>query len=95
VQPGCFAPFGSKIRWRGRDARLEDNSLLADIVKSDGVIVVDAGGPSLRCVGGNLSRRLATAVGTVIYSTAMRTDHCDIGLRCTESGVDEARRGTA
>jgi regulator of ribonuclease activity A len=68
----------------------EDNSLLADLVKTPGggrVVVVDAGG-SLRCAvfGGNLATAAACNgwAGIVIYGCARDADEidaCDIGLR--------------
>lgn len=68
----------------------EDNSLLADLVKTPGdgrVLVVDAGG-SLRCAvfGGNLAKAAAQNhwVAVVIYGAARDADEidaCDLAVR--------------
>jgi regulator of ribonuclease activity A len=92
MQPG-FVALGRRQRFAGEVVTLklfEDNSLLADIVKTPGdrrVIVVDAGG-SLRCgvFGGNLAAAAARNgwSGLVIYGCARDADEidtCDIGLR--------------
>lgn len=69
----------------------EDNSLLAELVKTSGngrVIVVDAGG-SLRCgvFGGNLAAAAAKNrwSGVLIYGCARDADEidaCELGVRC-------------
>jgi regulator of ribonuclease activity A len=92
LQPGLIA-LGKRLAFAGEVVTLklfEDNSLLADLVKTPGggrVIVVDAGG-SLRCgvFGGNLAAAAARNAwaGLVIYGCARDADEidvCDIGLR--------------
>jgi len=92
LQPGLIA-LGRRRAFTGEVVTLklfEDNSLLADLVKTAGggrVIVVDAGG-SLRCgvFGGNLAAAAAKNgwAGVVIYGCARDADEidaCDVGLR--------------
>lgn len=92
LQPALIA-LGKRRAFAGEVVTLklfEDNSLLADLVKtpgSDRVIVVDAGG-SLRCgvFGGNLAAVAARNgwAGIVINGCARDADEidgCDIGLR--------------
>lgn len=90
--PGLLA-VGRRMRFAGPAVTLklfEDNSLLAELVKTPGegrVVVVDAGG-SLRCAvfGGNLAQAAAAQgwQGLVIFGAvrdADEIDACDIGVR--------------
>lgn len=92
LQPG-FIALGRRQAFAGEVVTLklfEDNSLLAELVKTPGagrVVVVDAGG-SLRCgvFGGNLAAAAERNgwAGLVIYGCARDADEidaCDIGLR--------------
>ncbi len=92
MQPGLIA-LGKRPAFAGTVVTLklfEDNSLLAELVKTAGggrVLVVDAGG-SLRCgvFGGNLAAAAATNgwSGVVIYGCARdadEIDRCDLGVR--------------
>jgi regulator of ribonuclease activity A len=100
LQPGLIA-LGRRESFHGPVVTLklfEDNSLLADVVKTPGrgrVLVVDGGG-SLRCavLGGNLAAVAAGNqwAGTVIYGAvrdAGEIDDCEIGLRAL--GLDPRR----
>jgi regulator of ribonuclease activity A len=100
LQPGLIA-LGRRAVFHGPVVTLklfEDNSLLADIVKTPGrgrVLVVDGGG-SLRCavLGGNLAAAAAGNlwVGAVIYGAvrdAGEINGCEIGLRAL--GLDPRR----
>jgi regulator of ribonuclease activity A len=100
LQPGLIA-LGRRAAFHGPVVTLklfEDNSLLADIVKTPGrgrVLVVDGGG-SLRCavLGGNLAAVAAGNLwaGAVIYGAvrdAGEIDGCEIGVRAL--GVDPRR----
>lgn len=93
LQPGLIS-LGARRAFAGVAVTLklfEDNSLLAELVKTPGegrVIVVDAGG-SLRCgiFGGNLAGTAAKNgwSGVVIYGCARDADEidaCDLGVRC-------------
>ena len=92
LQP-AFIALGRRQAFAGEVVTLklfEDNSLLAELVKTPGagrVVVVDAGG-SLRCgvFGGNLAAAAARNgwAGLVIHGCARdanEIDACDIGLR--------------
>lgn len=92
LQPGLLA-LGRARAFAGEVVTLklfEDNSLLAELVKTPGdgrVIVVDAGG-SLRCgvFGGNLAAAAAKNgwSGVVIYGCARDADEidaCELGVR--------------
>ena len=92
MQPGLIA-LGKRQAFAGTAVTLklfEDNSLLAELVKTAGegrVVVVDAGG-SLRCgvFGGNLASAAARNgwSGVVIYGCARDADEidsCDLGVR--------------
>lgn len=92
LQPG-FIALGGRRSFAGPVVTLklfEDNSLLADLVKTPGegrVIVVDGGG-SLRCgiFGGNLAAAAAVNgwAGVVIYGCARDADEidaCNLGVR--------------
>lgn len=92
MQPGLLA-FGRRTAFAGPAATLklfEDNSLLAEAVKTPGkgrVLVVDAGG-SLRCavLGGNLAKAAAdNGWSAVIVNGAVRDadeiDACDVAVR--------------
>jgi len=92
LQPGLIA-LGARVAFSGRAATLkvfEDNSLIADVVKTAGegrVLVVDAGG-SLRCAvfGGNLAAAAAKNgwAGVVINGCvrdSAEIDAVDIGVR--------------
>ena len=92
MAPGLLC-FGRRQRFAGPAVTLklfEDNSLLADAVKTAGdgrVLVVDAGG-SLRCAvfGGNLALAAAKNgwAGLVINGCVRDSDEidaCDIGVR--------------
>lgn len=85
LAPGYIA-LGQRIGFHGRAVTLkvfEDNSLLADAVKTPGegrVLVVDGGG-SLRCAlfGGNLAQAAARNAwaGVVIHGCARDADEID------------------
>jgi regulator of ribonuclease activity A len=92
LQPGLIA-LGARRAFCGEIVTLklyEDNSLLADLVKTPGagrVIVVDGGG-SLRCgvFGGNLAATAAKNgwAGVLIYGCARDADEidaADLGVR--------------
>jgi regulator of ribonuclease activity A len=92
LEPGLIA-FGARVAFMGRAATLkvfEDNSLIADTVKTPGegrVLVVDAGG-SRRCAvfGGNLAAAAANKgwAGVIIYGCARDSaeiDAVDLGVR--------------
>jgi len=92
MQPGLLV-LGGRHSFSGEVVTLklfEDNSLLADLVKTPGngkVIVVDAGG-SLRCgvFGGNLAAAAAKNgwSGVVIFGCARDAEEieaCDLGVR--------------
>lgn len=92
LQPG-FIALGGRRSFAGPVVTLklfEDNSLLADLVKTPGggrVVVVDGGG-SLRCgiFGGNLAAAAAANgwAGVVIYGCARDADEidaCNLGVR--------------
>lgn len=100
LQPGLIA-FGRHAAFHGPVVTLklfEDNSLLADVVKTPGrgrVLVVDGGG-SLRCavLGGNLAAAAASNqwAGAVIHGAvrdAGEIDACEIGVRAL--GLDPRR----
>jgi regulator of ribonuclease activity A len=95
MAPGLRA-FGARASFAGPAVTLklfEDNSLLADEVKSAGggrVLVVDAGG-SLRCAvfGGNLAAAAAASgwSGVVIHGCVRDTseiDAADLGVRALD-----------
>jgi regulator of ribonuclease activity A len=92
MHPGLIA-LGKRLAFAGEVVTLklfEDNSLLAELVKTPGhgrVLVVDAGG-SLRCgvFGGNLAAAAAKNgwSGVVIHGCARdaaEIDACDLGVR--------------
>jgi RraA family protein len=92
LAPGLLC-FGRRVRFAGPATTLklfEDNSLLAEAVKTAGegrVLVVDAGG-SLRCavLGGNLAKAAEANQwqGAVIFGAvrdADEIDACEIGVR--------------
>ena len=92
LEPGLIA-FGARAAFMGRAATLkvfEDNSLIADTVKTPGegrVLVVDAGG-SRRCAvfGGNLAAFAANNgwAGVIIYGCARDSaeiNAVDLGVR--------------
>lgn len=92
LRPGLIA-LGRVVAFSGQVVTLklfEDNSLLAELVKSPGegrVAVVDAGG-SVRCavLGGNLAAAAERNgwTGVVIYGCARdadEIDRCEIGVR--------------
>lgn len=92
MAPGLLC-FGRRIRFAGPAATLklfEDNSLLAEAVKTPGqgrVLVVDAGG-SLRCavIGGNLAKAAAdNGWAAVVVNGAARDadeiDACEVAVR--------------
>lgn len=100
LQPGLIA-LGRHASFHGPVVTLklfEDNSLLADMVKTPGrgrVLVVDGGG-SLRCalLGGNLAAAAANNqwAGVVVYGAvrdAGEIDGCEIGVRAL--GLDPRR----
>ena len=100
LQPGLIA-LGRQIAFHGEVVTLklfEDNSLLADIVKTPGqgrVLVVDGGG-SLRCAvfGGNLAAAAARSAwaGLIVYGAvrdAGEIDDCELGVRAL--GLDPRR----
>lgn len=91
-QPGLLA-FGARRSFHGQTVTLklfEDNSLLADAVKTRGegrVLVVDAGG-STRCavLGGNLAKAAAdNGWSAIVVFGAVRDadeiDACDVAVR--------------
>lgn len=93
MQPTGLVALGQRAAFCGPAVTLklfEDNSLLADAVKTPGqgrVLVVDAGG-SLRCavLGGNLATAAARNAwaGIVIYGCARdagEIDAADLGVR--------------
>lgn len=92
LPPGWLA-FGRRVRYHGSVVTLklfEDNSLLAETVKTHGagkVLVVDAGG-STRCavLGGNLAAAAAKNQwqGMIVFGAvrdADEIDACDLGVR--------------
>ncbi len=92
LPPGWLA-FGRRARFHGSAVTLklfEDNSLLAEMVKTPGagkVLVVDAGG-STRCavLGGNLAAAAARNQwqGVIVFGAvrdADELDACDLGVR--------------
>jgi regulator of ribonuclease activity A len=92
LEPGLIA-FGARVAFMGRAATLkvfEDNSLIADTVKTPGegrVLVVDAGG-SRRCAvfGGNLAAAAANNgwSGVIIHGCARDSaeiNAVDLGVR--------------
>ncbi len=92
MAPGLIA-LGRRRAFAGPAVTLklfEDNSLLADTVKTQGdgrVLVVDAGG-SLRCavIGGNLAKAAAGNrwAAVVVYGAARDADEidaCDLAVR--------------
>lgn len=92
VAPGLIA-FGGRSTFAGAAVTLklfEDNSLLADVVKTPGqgrVLVVDGGG-SVRCavLGGNLAKAAAdNGWAAIVINGAVRDadeiDACDIAVR--------------
>ena len=100
LQSGLIS-LGRHVSFHGSVVTLklfEDNSLLADMVKTPGrgrVLVVDGGG-SLRCavLGGNLAVAAASNqwAGAVIYGAvrdAGEIDGCEIGVRAL--GLDPRR----
>lgn len=106
IQPALLR-FGARRAFHGQAVTLkifEDNSLLAEAVRSPGagrVLVVDAGG-SVRCavLGGNLARTAATSGWAgVIVNGAVRDadeiDACDITvLALALSPRRSAKRGS-
>jgi regulator of ribonuclease activity A len=92
LPPGWLA-FGRRVRFHGSVVTLklfEDNSLLAEMVKTPGagkVLVVDAGG-STRCavLGGNLAAAAAKNLwaGVIVFGAvrdADEIDACVLGVR--------------
>ena len=92
LRPGWLA-FGRRARFHGSVVTLklfEDNSLLAEMVKTPGagrVLVVDAGG-STRCavLGGNLAAAAAANhwQGVIVFGAvrdADEIDACELGVR--------------
>lgn len=92
LAPGWLA-FGRRVRFHGVVATLklfEDNSLLAEVVRTPGagkVLVVDAGG-STRCavLGGNLAAAAAQNQwqGVIVFGAvrdADEIDACELGVR--------------
>ncbi len=93
VLPAGWLAFGRRGRFHGSAVTLklfEDNSLLADAVKTPGagrVLAVDAGG-STRCavLGGNLAAAAAKNEwqGVIVFGAvrdADELDACDLGVR--------------